>query len=99
MSNEGDIVLVFLARKDPAQGVVLGGLYAQNQVPDHEWFSENGSRVDRDRHFTWTTTAGQRILLDKAQDLLRLENDAGAVIELKGSSVLIKGKRVDFEQL
>jgi len=99
LPDVGDRVLVLLARENPAQGVVLGGLYGEEQVPDRQLLGDNPFASDRGKHFTWTTAAGQRILLNEKGDLLRLENGAGAVIELKGSSVLIKGQRVDFEQI
>jgi len=95
----GDLVLVLFSRENPAQGLVLGGLYGEKQVGDQRVWGDDAIAAERGKRFAWTTAAGQCILLNETGDLLRLENAAGASIELKGSKVLIKGQRVDFEQI
>ena len=98
LPDVGDLVLVLLARENPAQGVVLGGLYGEEQVPDRQLLGDNALSFDRGKHFTWTTAAGQRILLDEKGDLLRLENGAGAEIEMKGNEIILKAGRIDFRR-
>jgi uncharacterized protein involved in type VI secretion and phage assembly len=72
----GDLVLVLLAHDDPGQGVVLGGLYGGLTPPDTG--IEGGAR----RRFSFLTPGGQRVSLDDAENLLRLENSAGSFMEL-----------------
>ena len=93
----GDQVLVLLARENPAQGIVLGGLYGEERVPDQQ-LVDNPSISDRGKHFTWTTAAGQRIILNENGSLLRLENGAGAEIEMKGNEIILKAGRIDFRR-
>lgn len=92
-----DRVLVLLARENPAQGVVLGGLYGEERVPDQQLLGDKGSS-NRGKLFTWTTAAGQRITLNENGDLLRLENGAGAEIEMKGNEIVLKAGRIDFRR-
>jgi uncharacterized protein involved in type VI secretion and phage assembly len=77
----GDLVLVLLAHDDPGQGVVLGGLYGSLAPPDTG--IEGGAR----RRFSFLTPGGQRVSLDDAENLLRLENSAGSFMELRPDRV------------
>ena len=104
-----DHVLVLFAREDPAQGIVVGGLYGTNQPPD-ESVAEN-----RVRSFAIVTPGGQRIRLDDTGNAIRVENKAGSYVELtpeqvvlrakadlvidaSGHAVVVRGKQIDFEQ-
>jgi len=106
----GDQVLVLLANGDPAQGLVLGGLYGAGGAPDS---GVEGAGV---RRHTWLTAGGNRIRLDDTTQGIRLENAAGSFVELlpdevvvhaagdltleaPGRTVRIKGRAVDFEQV
>ncbi|GCF09773.1 phage baseplate assembly protein V [Dictyobacter arantiisoli] len=105
----GDHVLVLLAHEDPAQGIVLGGLYGAKQPPDA---GIDGGAV---RRYTLLTPGGQRIRLDDGQHTIRLENSIGSFYELSpekvlvhattdleieapGQRVVIRGKNIDFER-
>lgn len=105
----GDHVLVLLAHEDPAQGIVLGGLYGAKQPPDA---GIDGGAV---RRYTLLTPGGQRIRLDDGLHTIRLENSAGSFyeispekvhvhaatdleIEAPGQRVVIRGKNIDFER-
>lgn len=109
LPNVGDLVLVLLTHEDPAQGVVLGGLYGKNRVDDP---GEQGGSI---RRFTILTPGGQRIRLDDGRGAIRLENRDGSFIELSpgkvrlhadtdleieapGRSITIRGSRIDFER-
>lgn len=105
-----DQVLVLLEQGDPAQGIVLGGLYGTKSPPD--WGIDKGSV----KRFTFQTPGGQRLQLDDARNSIRLEISEGSYLEMTpervllhaeadieveapGKQVLIKGKRIDFQQV
>jgi phage baseplate assembly protein gpV len=104
-----DCVLVLLPQENPAQGVVLGGLYGMGGSPD------SGIEEYSVQRYTLLTRGGQRIQLDDSGNLLRLENNDGSYIELApdlvrlhavanldveapGQSVTIRGKSINFER-
>lgn len=105
----GDHVLVLFAHEDPAQGIVLGGLYGAQEPPDV------GIDDGVVRRYTLLTPGGQRIRLDDGQQTIRLENSNGSYCELSphkvrvhaevdleieapGQRVVIRGKNIDFER-
>ncbi|MDQ3896440.1 MAG: phage baseplate assembly protein V, partial [Actinomycetota bacterium] len=105
----GDQVLVLLAHGDPAQGVVLGGLFGAGGAPDP---GVEGGAV---RRHTWITAGGHRIGLDDSTHSIRVENAGGSYVELlperlvvhaagdltleaPGRTVRIAGMAVDFQQ-
>ncbi|MGO9270169.1 MAG: phage baseplate assembly protein V [Terriglobia bacterium] len=105
----GDQVLVLFVREDPAQGIVLGGLYGTNAPPD--WGVEGGA-VQR---FEFLTRGGQRLRLDDSHKLIRIENSDGSYIEMSpqkarlhsqadleieapGHAVVLRGNTVDFQK-
>jgi phage baseplate assembly protein V len=105
----GDQVLVLLPRGDPAQGVVLGGLYGNRKPPD--WGIDGGTV----KRYTLLTPGGQRVRLDDAGESVRLDNSDGSYVELSpervvlharadlkieapGRSILIRGQAIDFER-
>ncbi len=81
LPDTGDRVLVLLAHEDPAQGIVLGGLYGTVEPPDTGL--EDGAR----RRFTFITPGGQVIRLDDAKGTLHLENHAGSYLDLTPDAV------------
>jgi uncharacterized protein involved in type VI secretion and phage assembly len=95
LPDTGDTVLVVLLRENPSLGLVLGGLYGQHNAP------ESGVDLGRVRTYTWITPGNQKIQLDDelAGGLIRLENGAGAYIELNGDRITISGQAIDFEKL
>jgi phage baseplate assembly protein V len=109
LPDVGDQVLVLFPHGDPAQGVVLGGLYGVQDPPD--WGIEGGAV----RRFSFVTPGGQRVRLDDTNQILRLENSAGSYVELSpekvrihaqadleieapGQNVIIRGQAIDFER-
>jgi uncharacterized protein involved in type VI secretion and phage assembly len=104
----GDRVLVLCARCDPAQGVVLGGLFGPKGLPD-DVFGGGGVR-----RFSMRSAGGQVIRLDDSDRSLRLENSEGSFVELlpekvrihaatdleieaPGNAIVIRGAKVDFQ--
>ncbi|MBN9389034.1 MAG: phage baseplate assembly protein V [Chloroflexi bacterium] len=109
LPDVGDQVLVMLSQGDPAQGIVLGGLYGTNQPPD------TGIEEGAVRRYTWQTPGGQRLTLDDNKKIIRLENSEHSYIELNpdktlvhseadleleapGHRVVVRGQKIDFER-
>jgi uncharacterized protein involved in type VI secretion and phage assembly len=108
MPDIGDSVLLVSPHGDPAQSVVIGGLYGAQGLP--------GDRLrDGGRPFTLTTAGGQNLTLDDHEQSLRLENADGSFIDLKrgkvmlhavadleieapGKSIVIRGEKIDFQR-
>jgi phage protein D/phage baseplate assembly protein gpV len=107
--DTGDRVLVLCAQSDPAQGVILGGLYGRGGLPKD---ALSGRRVVR---FSLQSPGGQSLRFDDDQHHLRLENDGGSYLDLApgkvllhsatrleiaapGQDILIRAKRIDFEK-
>lgn len=105
----GDHVLVLLPASDPAQAIILGGLYGSEQPPDH------GVATPRDSRYTFRTADGQQIMLDGGArtvsftdghgssvdlgpDSLRITAATDLVIEAPGKAMKIRAKSVDFEE-
>jgi len=102
-----DRVLVLLHRDDPAQGVVLGGLYGATSPPD------TGVDDGAIRRYNIQTPGGQRINLDDDENSVRintgedtfielspgtarLENSGGSFVELSANNLMIHSE-VDLE--
>ena len=81
LPDTGDHVLVLLAHEDPAQGIVLGGLYGVVEPPD------TGLDAGARRRFTFVTPTGQIVRLDDAAGTLRLQNQSGSYLDLTPDSV------------
>jgi phage protein D/phage baseplate assembly protein gpV len=84
-----DTVLVLFPDGDPAHGVVLGGLYGMWTREEWDWGVE-GSEVKR---YTLRTPGGQRVRLDDAKQVLRLENSDGSFIEMSPEKVMLHAQR------
>lgn len=72
----GDQVLLVLLRGDPAQGVVLGGLYGENEPP------ESAVRHGAVQRYAIATPGGQRLCLDAEEDTVTVDNGSNATIKL-----------------
>ncbi|MDQ5824435.1 MAG: phage baseplate assembly protein V [Chloroflexota bacterium] len=109
MPNVGDRVLVLFSHEDPAQGVVLGGLYGARGAYDPGVVDGSVKR------YTLRTPGGQLVLLDDEHKMLRLENSDGSYLELApervslhaatdleieapGKAIVIRGHTIDFRR-
>lgn len=105
----GDDVLVLLAHENPAQAVVVGGLYASRGTPD------TGIDAGAVKRYTLLTPGGQRVKLDDVGQVIRLENSDGSFVELSpqkvsvhaaqdleieapGKAIVIRGNTIDFQR-
>jgi uncharacterized protein involved in type VI secretion and phage assembly len=89
-----DTVLVLFIDGNPAQGVVLGGLYGMLTREEWDWGVE-GSAVKR---YTLRTPGGQRVRLDDAKQILRVENSDGSYIQMSPDKVMLHAQRdMDIE--
>lgn len=104
-----DDVLVLLAHEDPAQAVVLGGLYGPHGTPDA------GIVDGAVKRYSLVTPGGQRVALDDSGQVIRLENSDHSFIELApgkvtvhstrdlqieapGKAIVIRGSTIDFQK-
>jgi phage baseplate assembly protein V len=92
LPDVNDTVFVILTRGNPTNGVVIGGLYGQRKAPD------DGVSLKQVRQHTWQTAGGQQILLNEQGNFIRVDNNAGAYIELNDGEITIAGKAIDFKQ-
>lgn len=111
LPDVGDTVLVLFINGDPAQGLVLGGLYGAQAGAGWDWGVEDRAV----KRYSFVTPGGQRVRLDDARGLVRLENADGSFIEMSpekvvlharrrleieapGQQVVIRGQKIDFER-
>ncbi|HVR83798.1 MAG TPA: phage baseplate assembly protein V [Planctomycetota bacterium] len=104
-----DRVLLLFPGGDPAQALVIGGLYGADGPPDA------GVEAGAIRRYTFSTPGGQCVRLDDAGRKIRLEDSTGSYIELgperavlhaavdltleaPGRAIRVKSSTVDFEQ-
>jgi phage baseplate assembly protein gpV/phage protein D len=109
LPDVGDRVLVLCTQEDPAQGIVLGGLYGPEGPPD------SGVEGEAIKRFTWMTPGGQQVQLDDTRKSIRLRNSDGSYllltpgkvnlhaaadldIEAPGRTVRIRAAAVNFEE-
>jgi len=107
--DEGDEVLVLFPGGDPAAGVVLGGLFGTDNVPD------TGITNKRVKRQCWRSPQGHYIEIDDAKDQLTLTHANGSMLRLgknrltltsatdleitaSGKSITITASAVDFRQ-
>ena len=93
LPDSGDRVLLLLPRHDPAQAIVLGGLYGSAGAPDA------GVRDGRVKRYTWVTPRGQRIYLDDERREIRIENDGGTRLTLAPGRARISSSGGSFVEL
>lgn len=109
LPDTGDLVVVLFAQGDPAQGIVLGGLYGAKGPYDA------GVEPAGVRRYTLRTSGGHVLRLDDERRALRIEDAGGSfldmspdevrlhsgvplVIEAPGQPVVIRAKTVDFRR-
>ena len=105
----GDRVLVVFTHGDPARGVVVGGLYGSQGLPEQV---VDGGAV---RRFTLRTPGGQRFSLDDAASSVKVESKNGSFVELApdkvtlhatapltieapGLPIVVRGATIDFRR-
>ncbi|HEY8208855.1 MAG TPA: phage baseplate assembly protein V [Myxococcaceae bacterium] len=105
----GDSVLLLYAHGDPAESVVLGGLYGVGGPPDA------GVESGRVQRFSLHSRAGHLVVLDDAHQTLRLQDPTGSFLELgpdgvqlhaavpltldaPGREIVIRADSVDFQR-
>lgn len=93
LPDVGDRVLVLLARDDPAQGVVLGGLYGVQSPPDAG--VTNGTVC----RYTFQTPGGQRVRLDDEHKTVRIDNSAGDYVQLSPGTVRLANSDGSYIEL
>ncbi len=108
LPDEGDEVLVLLPNGDPASGVVLGGLFGTDDVPD------TGISSKRVKRQCWRSPQGHYIEIDDAKDQITLTHSNDSMIRLgknkltissatpleitaSGQSITITAASVDFK--
>jgi phage protein D/phage baseplate assembly protein gpV len=72
----GDTVAVALPQHAPADGLVLGSLYGAVRPPD------DGVVGGAVRRWSMRTPAGQSIVIDDSERVVRVQNQAGSYVEL-----------------
>lgn len=109
LPDVGDRVLVLFTHDDPAQGLVLGGLFGTLGPPD------SGVEGGAVRRYTLLTPGGQKVQLDDSNKRIRVENGDGSCLDISPDKVLIhskvklqieavdqpviiRGKTIDFER-
>lgn len=109
LPDEDDEVLVLLPNGDPALGVVLGGLYGTDGVPDT---GISGGRVKRQ---CWRSPQGHYVEIDDEKDQITVTNANGSTLQLAkdvftisaatnleikaaGKSIAITAATVDFRK-
>jgi phage protein D/phage baseplate assembly protein gpV len=91
--DTGDRVLLLLPREDPAQAVVLGGLFAADGPPDE---CVRDRRVWR---YTFVTRGGQRLYLEEEHKTVRMENGTGGYLEIAPGSARIANSAGSYVEL
>jgi len=109
LPDEGDEVLVLLPEGDPAVGIVLGGLFSKDHVPD------TGIADGRVRRQSWRSPRGHYLEIDDQGDRLSICHANGSTIRIDkercsiqsvtdldisapGRSITISAKAVDFRR-
>ncbi len=90
LPDVGDRVLVAMPHGDPAQGIVIGGLYGEEAPPESPVEGESIGR------HAWRTPRGQRVVLDDVSrsarihaGSLRFQDGAGSHLELHEDGVTL----------
>jgi phage baseplate assembly protein gpV/phage protein D len=109
LPDVNDTVLMAFAHEDPAQAVVLGGLYGEDGP------SDSGVEGDAVKRFALLMPGGNALRMDGANSTIRLETGGGSylemapkkvslhsetdlVIEAPGKSLVISASTIDFRK-
>lgn len=92
LPDRGDRVLILFVAGDPAQGIVLGGLFGNQALPDA------GIEEEAVKRFTFATPGGHRLQFDDAKASIRLQDSTGSFLEMSPETVRIHAAtRLDIE--
>ena len=84
LPDEGDEVLVLLPNGDPAMGIVLGGLFGKEKVPDT---GIAGRRVKRQ---AWRSPKGHYLEIDDEKDRLSFLHANGSTLRMAKDKFTLK---------
>ena len=110
LPSVGDEVLILLSHGDPAQAVIIGGLFGMEGAPD------SGVEGSTTRRYSLFTPGGQTIQLDDESESILMKDSNGNSVRLSpehvrihsevdfeidapGRAVTIRGNTIDFEQM
>jgi phage protein D/phage baseplate assembly protein gpV len=83
LPDVGDKVLLIMTESDPAQSIVLGGLYGSESPPD------SGVEDGAVRRYNFMTPGGQRVTLDDDRNAVTLATVDGSLLELAEAGLMI----------
>jgi phage baseplate assembly protein gpV len=89
LPDVNDTVLVLLPSGDPANGVVLGGLYGMLSKDGWDWGVDKTAL----KGYTLRTPDGQRIQLNDSKHSIRFENKDGSYMEMSPDTVRLHSVR------
>jgi phage protein D/phage baseplate assembly protein gpV len=109
LPDVNDLVLVMFLQGDLSQGLVLGGLYGEKNLPGSEEAGEAS------RRYIVVTGSGQKLVLDDNNKTIRLQNNDNSYMELSpeqvrvhantklileapGKGIHIRGATIDLEK-
>lgn len=93
LNDVGDRVLVLLGRDDPAQGVVLGGLYGPQSPPDA------GVKDGAVRRYNFQTPGGQRVRLDDDKKTVRIDDSNGNSVQLSPGKARLENANKSYIEI
>ena len=93
LPDRKDRVLVLLTRGDPAQGVVIGGLYGETAPPD------TGVEDGAIQRYTITTPGGQWLRLDDDKKMVRMQNSRGDYLRLSPGVARLRNRGGSYLEL
>lgn len=76
LPDEGDEVLVLLPNGDPAVGIVLGGLFGRERVPD------TGIEDRRVKRYCWRSPRGHYLEIDDENDRITVVTENGSMLRM-----------------
>jgi phage baseplate assembly protein gpV/phage protein D len=109
LPDVGDRVLVLCAHEDPGQGVVIGGLYGVDGWPDtgvdgaavkrFTWLTPGGQRIRLDdaRQAVRVENQGGSFV-ELSPEKVKVHAAVDLEIEAPGHSVVIRGRKIDFQR-
>ncbi len=93
LPDVGDRVFVLLGRDDPAQGVVLGGLYGVQAPPD------TGVKDGAVRRYNFRTPGGQHVRLDDDKKTVHIRDSGGNYVQLSPGKARLENSDGSYIEL